>query len=341
MARGELILRQWNLLKTLQTRGEGIPLRKLADEFDVSERTIQRDFEVLEELGFPVEHNEDEYGKRYWRMPYDFFKTGPLVLGLTEAVSLHLAESFFAPLAGTHFADGLRTILDKVRSLIPARALDYFCELDGTIYVRRSGITDYSAHAETIRVLSDAAHMKHTVEVTYRSLWRSAEYTTLFDPYGLVYFEGDLFLVGHSHKAKALRVFKVTRVVAAALTEQAFETPHGFDLAQHFESTFGIVQSDGEPIDVVVRFSGTAATLVEERVWHESQRLEWLPGEETLFESEGDDHGNLQATFKLANLVEFKRWLKGYGDQVEVVRPDWLRREMHDELLAAARVYRK
>ena len=92
MARGELILRQWNLLKTLQTRGEGIPLRQLAEEFEVSERTIQRDFEVLEELGFPIEHEDNGCGRRFWRMPPDFFKTGPLVLGLTEAVSLHLAE---------------------------------------------------------------------------------------------------------------------------------------------------------------------------------------------------------------------------------------------------------
>ena len=75
MARGEQILRHWNLLKTLQTRGEGMPLRQLAEEFEVSERTIQRDFEMLQELGFPIAHQEDEYGKRYWRMPHDFFRT--------------------------------------------------------------------------------------------------------------------------------------------------------------------------------------------------------------------------------------------------------------------------
>ncbi|MFH1747697.1 MAG: WYL domain-containing protein [Planctomycetota bacterium] len=339
MARGEQILRQWNLLKTLQTRGEGIPLRRLAEEFGVSERTIQRDFEVLEELGFPVEHDEDDYGKRFWRMPHDFFKTGPLVLGLTEAVSLHLAESFFAPLAGTHFADGLRAILDKVRSLIPAQALDYFRELDQTLYVRRSGITDYSAHAETIRTLSDAAQARCSVEVTYRSLWRSAEYTTLFDPYGLVYFEGDLFLVGYSHMARALRVFKITRISGVTRTGLEFTAPQDFQLAKYFSNTFGIVQSEGQPVEVVVKFTGPAAALVEERVWHESQKLEWLPAEETLFEPQSEDLGDLQATFRLTNLVEFKRWLKGYGDMAEILKPNWLRREMHAELLAVARLY--
>jgi predicted DNA-binding transcriptional regulator YafY len=156
MARGELILRQWNLLKMLQTRGEGMPLRDIAEAFEVSERTVQRDFEVLQELGFPIEFEEDEFGKRFWRLPHDFFRTGPLVVGITEAISLHLAERMLDPLAGTMLAEGLQSMLDKIRSLVPARALDYFAELDNTVHVRRLGTTDYTAHADTIRVLHDA-----------------------------------------------------------------------------------------------------------------------------------------------------------------------------------------
>ena len=38
-------------------------------------------------------------------------------------------------------------------------------------------------------------------------------------------------------------------------------------------------------------------------------------------------------------MVEFKQWIKGFGDQAEVLRPDWLRDEMKTELLAAARRY--
>jgi len=53
MPQGEQIQRQWNLLRALQTRGEGIPLAQLAQDFEVSPRTIQRDLELLQELGFP------------------------------------------------------------------------------------------------------------------------------------------------------------------------------------------------------------------------------------------------------------------------------------------------
>lgn len=341
MARGEQILRQWNLLRTLQTRGQGLPLRELAAESGVTERTVQRDFEVLQELGFPIDYQEDEYGKRFWRLPHDFFRTGPLVLSLTEALSLHLAEHLFAPLAGTLFAEGIASVRDKLRSLMPAQALEYFRDLDETVYVRRTGVTDYSAHADTIRTLTEAAQRGQVVEIAYRGLWRPAEYTTAVDPYGLVLYEGDLYLVGRSHRANAVRIFKVTRIETVTVTPQVFSRPPGFALEQHFRNTFGIVRTGGPPTEVVVRFTGPAAALVEERMWHESQHVEWLATEHTLFEECSGDHPTLQATFRLADVVEFKRWIKGFGADAEVLRPESLRRELRDELRATLDRYER
>ena len=174
--------------------------------------------------------------------------------------------------------------------------------------------TDYSAHAGTIRVLADAARTERTVEITYRSLWRGEEYTARCDSYGLVYYEGDLFLVARSHRANAIRLFKVTRISQVAETADSFERPEGFSLEEHFRTTFGITQTDGEPVEIQVKFTGPVAALVEERVWHESQQLAWLPAEETLFDQSPDDSEALVATFRLANAVEFKRWIKGFGD---------------------------
>jgi len=339
MARGELIQRQWNLLKTLQTRGEGIPLRDLATQFDVAERTIQRDFEILQELGFPIDFEEDEFGKRYWRMPHDFFKTGPLVIGLTEAISLHLAERIITPLAGTVFADGLENLLDKIRSLVPGKALEHFAELDDIVYVRRMGQTDYAARGEVIRTLADAARSEKQIQMTYRSLWRGESYTTRCDPYGMVYYDGDLFFVGRSHRADAVRVFKVTRIESATPTGDSFKRPEEFSLEEHFRHSFGITQLEGEPIEVQVKFTGPAAKLVEERVWHESQELSWLPTEGTLFDSAPNEPDTLLGTFKLTAMAEFKKWIRGFGDQAEVIQPDWLRAEMRSEISSTLHRY--
>lgn len=339
MARGEQILRQWNLLKTLQTRGIGMPLRDLAEEFEVSERTIQRDFEMLQELGFPIDHEDDEVGKRYWKLPNDFFRSGPLVLSFTEAISLHLAEKLTHPLAGSHLDEGMRSIFEKIRSIIPSRAMKYFAELDETIYIRQSGVTDYSAHGQIISKLVDAARSQHTVEVDYKSLWKGESYSTGFDPYGLVYFEGDLFVVGMSHHAEDVRVFKVIRIQHVEPTAQSFNRPENFRMEDRFRSTFGIFQKKGKAVEISVKFTGAVAQLIEERVWHETQRLNWLPPEATLFDRQPEDPDILVATFRLTDLIEFKRWIKGYGVHAEILKPAWLRKEMRDELTRAARLY--
>ncbi|GMU32795.1 MAG: transcriptional regulator [Planctomycetia bacterium] len=340
MSRGDQLTRQWELLRTLQTRGTGIPLRELSERFGVSERTIQRDFEMLQELGFPIEHDQDECGKRFWRMPHDFFRSGPLVISLTEAVALHLAEESLAPLTGTHLADGVAGLIEKVHQALPPAALAHFAKLDEILHVRLTGQTDYAAKAEIIRTLEEAARESLCVEITYRALWRGQQYTTRCDPLGLVLYDGDLYLVAHSHRAGALRVFKAARILAASKTTVQFERPEGFRLEDHFRSSFGIIHATGRPIEIAVRFTGTGAALVEERLWHQSQRLNWLEEAGTLFEHADEEPDNLVATFQLGDVVEFKRWILGFGPQAEVLRPDWLRAEIHHELNAAAEQYR-
>ncbi len=339
MARGDQLLRQWTLLKALQTRGEGIPLARLADDLGVSERTIQRDFEILQELGFPIDHVEDEYGKRYWKMPHDFFREGPFVLSTTEAISLVLARRLFEPVAGTHLAESLDSIITKIRNSLPAAALEHFANVDVLTYLPKFGRTDHAPHAEKIKRLIDAAQREVSVRVVYRPLWQRGEFESLFDPYGLILFDGNMFAVGRSHHRDAIRILKVLRIQQVEVTGQPFSPPRDFDVRTHFEHSFGLVHAQGEPTEVVVKFTGKAASLVEERTWHETQHLERMADGPALFEV-GGDGDVLRATFRLAELGVFKGWIKSFGVHAEVLRPAWLRREIRDELLAAAAHYR-
>lgn len=338
MARGDQLLRQWKMLNMLQTWGEGIPLATLAQELEVDERTVQRDIAVFDEIGIPIEFREDDYGKRFWKLPSNFFKKGEIVLSHTEALALILAEQMFEPIAGTHLAEGLESVMDKLRSNIPEKARQYFADVDTLTYIPKFGRTDHKPHAGTIAGLIEAAQKELTVSISYNPVWHAGEFSTLFDPYGLVLFDGNLFALGWSHHSQAMRILKVVRISALEVTKKSFK-PADIDIRQHFEHSFGIVQGNGEPIRIVVKFTGRAAQLVSERIWHESQELRWLPADATLFEAVKNDPEALLATFRLSETGVFKGWIKGFGPHAEVLEPQTLRQELLDELSAAARLY--
>ena len=339
MSRGDQLARQWNLLRMLQTRGEGMPLLDLATELEVTDRTVQRDLELLRDLGFPISFETDEFGKRFWRMPHDFFKTGPLLLTLTEAISLHLAKDLFQPLTGTLFAEGLDAVVAKIHAILPKAALSHFAGLEEAIHVRPFGSVDYSSKSPLLEKLFVAARSSRTVEIHYKSLWRKKEYVTQFDPYGIVIFEDNLFVIGHSHRAEAIRVFKVARIGEVRETADQFERPANFKLEEAFRHSFGIMQSDSELLEIAVRFDGAMAALVEEREWHQSQELKWMANGDLLFDFQPEEPEALIATFKLSNVIEFKRWILSFGEHAEVLRPESLRNEICDELSKAVQRY--
>lgn len=327
MARGDSLLRQWQLLNFLQKSRRGMSLRDLSALAGYSERTIQRDLKLLADAGFPVTHETNDYGKRFWRLPADFLHREGLVLSVTEAVGLYFARQLLSPLQGTEFAEGLDSIIGKIRGMLPETALDHFKALTGLILVRGKGQTDYSRHKQTIQALSNAVRTQRIALVTYKSVWRGETYEAAVHPYGMVYFEGDLYMVGHSERAREIRLFKIARVLGVEMTNIRFHRPAHFSLDELFQGSFGIMPTEGQEREVIAEFHPRVAVLIEERQWHPSQKLERT------------DAGWLRAIYLLKNTTEFKRWILGFGPYARVLQPPSLRRELAETLKAAIAIY--
>jgi len=202
-----------------------------------------------------------------------------------------------------------------------------------------SGRTDHKPHAGKIQLLIEAVQSDQIVKLVYRPLWTGGEYETLFDPYGLILHDGSLFVLGLSHRKDAIRILKVVRVQHVELYGRNFKRPENIDVRKYFEDSFGIVAKTGEPVEIQVKFTGKAADLVEERIWHDTQQLQRLESESTLFESCKEEAGVLLATFRLAETEVFKNWIKSFGEHAEILSPPWLRQEIRNELDAALRRY--
>jgi predicted DNA-binding transcriptional regulator YafY len=96
------LIRQWILLRILSARHYGATVKELADELEVSEKTIRRDLEIFQTAGFPLEETVEEFGRKKWKL-----KTGAnpsdMCLLWDEAAALYMGQRFLEPMAGTPF----------------------------------------------------------------------------------------------------------------------------------------------------------------------------------------------------------------------------------------------
>ena len=326
MARGEPLIRQWNLLRVLQAHRFGVGVDELTQRMECSKRQVQRDLQVLQTVGFPISFEERDFDKRYWKLAPHFLESGQLSLSVTEMLSLFLSQQLLVPLAGTQMGSGLATALEKIKAMLPRKALGYFQGLDGTLLVKSVGKVDYSGHDKQIAILNQGIQQCRVLQVQYHSASQNRTLVTAFHPYGLVFLGSNLYSIGHLEEYDEVRTLKISRFKGVKMTARTFQRPKTFSLAAYTQGAFGIF-GPGKPQTIKARFSGWAATSLREHQWHLSQKIIKDVGEHVV------------ACFELSDSTEFKRWLLGFGRHALVLAPKALVAEVAEELMTAGAAY--
>jgi len=325
VARQSALIRQWILLRALCARGYGATVKELAEELGVGEKTIRRDLETFQTVGFPLVETVEQFGRKKWHI--DPAKTQPgMCFAFDEAISLYLGRRFLEPLAGTVFWEAAQRAFRKIHASLGKGALKYVDQFATMFHQTMVGVSDYSKKADLIDNLMVAIEERRAVFITYQSLRATEPVTYDIYPYGLTYHRGSLYLIGHAPQHDAIRHWKVDRIEAAKLEELRFNRPEDFDLQAHFAKSFGVFHGDGE-IHVKVRFSPTVARYVQESTWHASQKLT------------KEKDGGLLAEFDLGDTEEIMRWILSFGRHAEVIEPASLANQMCDEAAAMRQVY--
>jgi predicted DNA-binding transcriptional regulator YafY len=218
-------------LEILQTR-PGTTADELADRLGVTERAARRYVGILREAGIPVSSARGPHGGyrlgRGTRLP-------PVTFTQTEALGLVMAVLDSHPDAdGDDLVD---TALGKVIRALP----DDVGRQAAALREHASAAPDrYAARPDTA-VTSDlvaAIAARRRVLVTYRGE-SGSEWAAEVDPWAVVVRYGRWYLLCHSHRAGAIRTYRVDRVLAVEHTDLAFVPPDDLDPVAALEEHLG------------------------------------------------------------------------------------------------------
>jgi predicted DNA-binding transcriptional regulator YafY len=199
---------------------------QLAEELEVSVRTVYRDVEALSAAGVPLYGDAGHAGG--YRL-LDGYRTRLTGLTADEAEALFLAG---APGAAAEL--GLGSVLAaaqlKVRAALPVELRDHADRVSGRFHLDAPG---WYAEAEEVPYLSavaDAVWNNRVLNIVYRR-WRTpTDVERRLEPYGLVLKAGRWYVVA----GPGPRTFRVDQILQLAAPEQQFTRPEDFDLAAYW-----------------------------------------------------------------------------------------------------------
>lgn len=317
------VIRQWKILKRIEA-GRYTTAQDMAEEHGVTERTIRRDIEALQEAGFPL-YDERADGRKIWRLIDGYKQRLGQTFSLSELSSLYFSKNLMAFLGGAPFAADLESAFAKIQEALPARSLPYLARIQELFSARPDPWKDYSRKKDVIAALVDATLHQKRARIEYFSFnsKRTKPYTV--DPYRLVYYRGGLYLYARVEEYGEIRTFAVERIGRIEVTEQGFEVPADFDASAYASGAFGIAGGKAEPVEIV--FAAEMAGYIQERVWHESQQIEEGP------------NGSVVLRMNVTPGFELRSWIKGFLPHVKVVKPASLRNEIAADLEGARKEF--
>ncbi len=248
-------------------------VKDLSEEFGVTRRQVYRDLDRIQEEGHPLEQS-DGGGEKTWQLPLGYKGLLPITVSPYELMALHFAKSHLAYLQGTPFTDDLESLIGKVEAGLPHKVLNHLVRINQVFLPRSGPVRDYAKQKIVLSQLQKALLLQRTLLLFHQKPDYDEPVEHRVDPYRLLLHQFGLYVVGYSHRAKALRMFAVERIASVEILDEQFNLPDEVRLDEMYDNLFGLIDEPAQTIRI--QFTPDVAYLVKERRWHPSQRVECL-----------------------------------------------------------------
>lgn len=214
-----------SILLLLQTRGR-MTAAQLAEELEVSVRTVYRDVEALSAAGVPLYADAGHAGG--YRL-LDGYRTRLTGLTADEAEALFLA-GVPGPAAELGLGSVLAAAQLKVRAALPVELRAHADRISGRFHLDAPGWYAEAEETPYLPAVADAVWNNRVLNIVYRR-WRApTDVERRLEPYGLVLKAGRWYVVA----GPGPRTFRVDQILQLTAADSEFTRPDDFDLAAYW-----------------------------------------------------------------------------------------------------------
>jgi len=323
--RNQEVIRQWKVLHALESSRHGVTIDALADDLDVTTRTIRRDLAALQEAGFPLYDEHDDDGRARWRLDGQVLKGLETGFTLAELCALYLSRNMLEAVAGTPFQRDLTLAFARLEKMLSPRMRQFLDRLPHVLTAKPGpGARAGGSSPDIVGRLLEATLHYRVTRMKYHSVSSARMKDYLIHPYRLAFAQGGLYLLAYVPEYKDMRTFAVDRITSVSLEKQTF-TPSRAIPDDVFGNSLGV--NTGPPSHVEIAFDKRVTPYVRARVWHPSQ---------TLRESAD---GGVVLTLEVCNDVALRSWILGWGASARVLVPAALAADIRADLNKASAQY--
>jgi predicted DNA-binding transcriptional regulator YafY len=298
-----------SLMMLLQTRRQ-MTAEELANELEVSKRTIYRDIDALSVAGVPV-YASGGPGGGYALL--DSYRT--TLTGLNE----HEIQALFmltipSPISDLGVSQQLKAAILKLTSTLASDRHEHADYLRQRLHLDAASWFQIDEPVPHLKIVQEAAWQDRQLVLSYRRRNGTVSERTI-SPYGLVAKASIWYLVAATDKG--MHVYRVSRIEAVQIIQTHFARPQDFDLAKFWAGWVIGYKASLPKYPVTLRI-GPDLIPVLPYILGEGVRL-------LVEQAQPDSEGWRVVNYTFERIEEAQAYVLGMGASVDVIAPEELR----------------
>lgn len=271
----------------------------LADQFDVSKRTIYRDIKSLEQAGIPI---YGEAGSGYGLV--EGYKISPSRLSQEEIMTLAAAEKLMSKFADPDLSKHFGSAINKIKAYLRSTEKDDISQLEENMMMSvMENRFNENVPSALSKIFEGVAQHK-IIEMKYQSTGSTEFSRREIEPVGVFHQANYWYFIAYCHLREDYRQFRIDRIQQINRTDRPFTRKH--------KRLSYYMKKDNLPPVTQIQLS-VAREFAHYLHWERPYYG---------FVSEEIDGDHVVMSFETKNqLQEFARWFLMFADQATILEP--------------------